>query len=333
MRLASGRRSKHAIRGNLSNAAKLPAMRSENLSPVPASSIADSFRACLDLALSHYENFSVISRLLPREHEADFAAVYAFCRTADDAADERGDPAISLAELAGMHRQVDRCAAGEPVDGPYFPALAVVMRRHRVPAELFHRLLAAFERDQRQSRYETWEDLLTYCTGSADPVGRIVLLITGHGDHPELQEMFRLSDATCTALQLANFWQDVARDLLERNRIYIPGEVMRQHGVTEPELRKMVETKRTSESLRELEEDLLSRTRPLFVRGRDLWPKVKKEVRPAIQLFTAGGEAILRAIEGQRYDVLVRRPTLTRWGKAALAARAWIGLRLGVDLF
>ncbi len=333
MRLASGRRSKHAIRGNLSNAAKLPAMRSENLSPVPASSIADSFRACLDLALSHYENFSVISRLLPREHEADFAAVYAFCRTADDAADERGDPAISLAELAGMHRQVDRCAAGEPVDGPYFPALAVVMRRHRVPAELFHRLLAAFERDQRQSRYETWEDLLTYCTGSADPVGRIVLLITGHGDHPELQEMFRLSDATCTALQLANFWQDVARDLLERDRIYMPGEVMRQHGVTEPELRKMVETKRTSESFRELEEDLLSRTRPLFVRGRDLWPKVKKEVRPAIQLFTAGGEAILRAIEGQRYDVLVRRPTLTRWGKAALAARAWIGLRLGVDLF
>lgn len=308
-------------------------MPPEILTSDASSAIADSFRACLDLAQSHYENFSVISRLLPRAHEQDFAAVYAFCRTADDAADERGDRAVSLAELAGMHRQVDRCAAGEPVDGPYFPALSAVMRRHGVPAELFHCLLAAFERDQRQSRYETWEDLLTYCTGSADPVGRIVLLITGHGNHPEIEEMFHFSDATCTALQLTNFWQDVARDLIERDRIYIPGEIMRQHGVTEPDLRAMVEAKRASQSFREMEAALVSQTRPLFVRGRDLWPKVRRPVRPAIQLFTAGGEAILRAIERQRYDVLVRRPALTRWGKAALAARAWIGLRLGVDLF
>jgi len=295
--------------------------------------IAASFRACLDLALSHYENFPVISRLLPREHEEDFAAVYAFCRTADDAADERGDTAISLAELAEMHRQVDRCAAELPVDGPYFPALAVVMKRHTLPAELFHRLLAAFERDQRQSRYETWDDLLTYCAGSADPVGRIVLLITGHGDHPEIESMFRYSDATCTALQLTNFWQDVARDLLERNRIYLPGDIMRRHGVREADLRAMIESKRAGEGFKRMEADLLSRTRPLFDEGRDLWPHLKEEVRPAIQLFTAGGEAILRAIERQGYDVLMRRPTLSRWGKASLAARAWIGLRLGLDLF
>jgi len=293
----------------------------------------DSFRACLDLALSHYENFSVISRLLPREHEQDFAAIYAFCRTADDAADERGARDISLAELAAMHRQVDRCAAGQSVDGPYFPALSVVIQRHAVPAELFHRLLRAFERDQRQSRYETWDDLLTYCTGSADPVGRIVLLITGHGDKPEIEEMFRRSDCTCTALQLANFWQDVVRDLLDRDRIYLPGAMMREYGVSEAGLRRMIDAGRADASFAALERDLVARTRPLFAEGKGLWRHLNPRIRPAIQLFTAGGDAILRAIERQRYDVFVRRPTLGRWGKASLAARAWIGLRLGLDVF
>lgn len=295
--------------------------------------IEESFRACLDLALNHYENFSVISRLLPTEHEQDFAAVYAFCRTADDAADERGDKDISLAELAEMHRQVDRCAAGQPVDGPYFPALSVVMQRHTVPAELFHRLLNAFERDQHQSRYETWDDLLTYCAGSADPVGRIVLLITGHGDRPDIEEMFRLSDSTCTALQLANFWQDVVRDLLERDRIYIPEAIMREHGVSEAGLRNMIGAGRADTAFAAMERDLVARTRPLFTEGKALWAALNPKIRPAIQLFTAGGEAILHAIERQRYDVIVHRPSLSRWGKASLAARAWIGLRLGLDVF
>lgn len=309
------------------------------IAPPPSSdhsktaALDDSFRACLDLALNHYENFSVISRLLPREHEMDFAAVYAFCRTADDAADERGDKDISLTELAEMHRQVDRCAAGQPVDGPYFPALSVVMQRHAVPAELFHRLLSAFERDQHQSRYETWDDLLTYCTGSADPVGRIVLLITGHGINPEIGEMFRLSDCTCTALQLANFWQDVVRDLLERDRIYLPQQIMREYGVTETAIRQMIEKQRADVGFAALEQDLLARTRPLFNEGKGLWPYLQPRIKPAIQLFTAGGEAILHAIERQRYDVVVRRPAISRWRKASLAARAWIGLRLGLDVF
>ncbi len=296
-------------------------------------SAEESFRACMELALSHYENFSVISRLLPREHERDFAAVYAFCRTADDAADERASKDISLAELAEMHRQVDRCAAGLSVDGAYFPALAIVMREHEVPAVLFHRLLDAFERDQRQSRYETWEDLITYCTGSADPVGRIVLLVTGHGHKPEIEEMFRLSDCTCTALQLTNFWQDVVRDLLDRDRIYIPAAIMREHGVTESGLKEMIRAGKADGAFVNMERVLLARTRPLFAEGRGLWPHLNPRIRPAIQLFTAGGEAILHAIQRQRYDVVVRRPTLSRWGKASLAARAWIGLRLGLDVF
>ncbi|MCC6907395.1 MAG: squalene synthase HpnC [Phycisphaerales bacterium] len=308
-------------------------MTAATLTPEPAAQAEASFRACMELALSHYENFSVISRLLPREHERDFAAVYAFCRTADDAADERASKADSLAELAEMHRQVDRCAAGGVVEGPYFPALAVVMSSHGVPAELFHRLLDAFERDQRQTRYETWEDLLTYCTGSADPVGRIVLLITGHGDRPQIDEMFRLSDCTCTALQLTNFWQDVVRDLLERHRIYIPAEMMREHGVSEAALQRMIERRQADESFRSLERTLAARTQPLFDEGKGLWPHLRPPVRPAIQLFTAGGESILRAIRRQRYDVIMRRPTLSRLGKAALAARAWIGLRLGLDVF
>ncbi len=299
----------------------------------PSCSVEDSFRACMELALSHYENFSVISRLLPREHERDFAAVYAFCRTADDAADERASRDISLVELAEMHRQVDRCASGQSVEGPYFPALAIVMQKHGVPAGLFHHLLDAFERDQRQSRYETWEDLVTYCTGSADPVGRIVLLITAHGGKPEIDEMFRLSDCTCTALQLANFWQDIVRDLLDRDRIYIPGSIMREHGVTESGLRDMIQAGRANDAFVKMETDLVARTWPLFAEGRGLWPHLSPRIRPAIQLFTAGGEAILHAIQRQRYDVVVRRPTLSRWGKASLAARAWIGLRLGLDVF
>jgi len=299
----------------------------------PAAYAEDSFRACLELALSHYENFSVISRLLPREHEHNFAAVYAFCRSADDAADERGNKDIALSELGAMHRQVDRCAAGQAVDGPYFPALSVVMKRHAVPAELFHRLLNAFERDQRQSRYQTWDDLLTYCTGSADPVGRIVLLITGHGARPDIGEMFRLSDCTCTALQLANFWQDVVRDLLDRDRIYLPQNTMREHGVTEAGLRDMIKAGRANAAFAAMERDLVARTRPLFAQGKGLWASLNPRIRPAIQLFTAGGEAILHAIERQRYDVVIRRPTLSRWSKASLAARAWLGLRLGLDVF
>ncbi len=308
-------------------------MTAATLTPEPAAQAEASFRACMELALSHYENFPVISRLLPREHERDFAAVYAFCRTADDAADERASKADSLAELGEMHRQVDRCAAGQSVQGPYFPALATVMSRHGVPADLFHRLLDAFERDQRQSRYETWEDLITYCTGSADPVGRIVLLITGHGDRPEIEEMFRLSDCTCTALQLTNFWQDVVRDLLERDRVYIPAEMMSEHGVSESDLRLMIGRGRADASFCDLERALGARTQPLFDEGKRLWPYLHPSVRPAIQLFTAGGESILRAIQRQRYDVIMRRPTLSRMGKAMLAARAWIGLRLGLDVF
>ena len=207
------------------------------------------------------------------------------------------------------------------------------MQRHAVPAELFHRLLSAFERDQRQSRYETWDDLLTYCTGSADPVGRIVLLITGHGDRPEIEQMFRLSDCTCTALQLANFWQDVVRDLLERDRIYLPGAMMREHGVSEASLRQMIEAGRADAGFAALERDLVARTRPLFDEGKALWPHLNPSISPAIKLFTAGGEAILHAIERQRYDVVIRRPTLGWWGKASLAFRAWIGLRLGLDVF
>lgn len=299
----------------------------------PSTTLQESFAACLELALSHYENFSVISRLLPREHEKDFAAVYAFCRTADDAADERASREASLAELAELHLQVDRAATGLEVAGPYFPALRDVMERHAVPAELFHRLLSAFERDQRQSRYETWDDLVTYCTGSADPVGRIVLLITGHGNRPQIEAMFRLSDCTCTALQLTNFWQDVVRDLLERDRIYVPGEFMAKHGVTEASLRGMIDARQADEAFRAMEADLVEHTQPLFEQGKGLWPHLNPRIRPSIQLFTAGGEAILRAIRRQRYDVIRRRPTLSRWGKACLAARAWVGLRLGLDVF
>lgn len=291
------------------------------------------------LAESHYENFSVLSRLLPRDLRGDFASVYAFCRWADDLGDETGDAARSLELLAWWRTELDRLYAGEPRH-PVYVALRPAVERHDLPREPFDRLIDAFVQDQTVTRYETWEGLLEYCTGSADPVGRLVLYMAGHRD----AERQALSDATCTALQLANLWQDVRRDVVERDRVYLPRDVAGKHGLDVSLMAKAIRLDAASEPMcgagckagdvptvgvralqppfRAAMRECVERTWPLFERGRRLWPLLDARVRPQVKLYTYGGEAILRLIERQRYDTMTRRPRLGAAAKLQLVAIA-----------
>jgi len=301
--------------------------------------VADSYTACRALTRSRGENFTVVSRLLLSPGVCDdFAALYAFCRTADDVADEGGDPEKATRELAGIHRLIEHGFVERSDDAvgvlfaPYLPALADLVERHQVPHEPWHRLIDAFERDQECLRYETWDDLLDYCTGSANPVGRLVLLITGHGDRADLDQLFAWSDATCTALQLANHWQDVVDDFCVRDRLYIPSELMEAHGLCESDVIDMIGSGTGDDRFQSMMRDMVDRTWALFDVGRWLWPSVQPEVKAPVQLFTLGGECILREIERGGYDVLSRRPTISRFGKLSLLVRAWLSVESGIDV-
>lgn len=288
-----------------------------------------SFAACEALARSHYENFTVVSRLLlPREVARDLAAVYAFCRSADDAADEVADDQESLAALRMIREQLEACVDGECDDAYWAPALGDVIRRHAVPLELCVRLLDAFERDRYQTRYTDWDDLLSYCRDSADPVGRIVLHVTGHADRNNFEELCRLSDCICTGLQLANHWQDVACDLHIRQRIYIPQDVMTQYGIGEDTLRHGP----ADDRFRAMMQDLVGKAHGQFDEGAALCGLVDPVIRPSVHLFRLGGVSILRAIERQGFDVLIRRPVVPGWRKGLMVAAAWLSRESGIDL-
>jgi len=279
--------------------------------------MASAERYTHKLAHSHYENFSVVSLLLPRQLRQDFCNVYAFCRTADDLADEVGDKAQSLNYLRAFGEQARAMYAGVP-KAAIFVALARTVRRHDIPVTPFLDLIDAFEQDQRVSRYESFEQVVDYCRRSADPVGRLVLYMCGHRD----AERHRLSDKTCTALQLANFWQDVRRDLLERDRIYLPGESMRRFGVDEMSIRDGIRQGRGSEAFRELIRFEVERTEAMFSEGEKLVSMLAPSVRGQVGLFADGGIAILQAIRQQGFDTLARRPVLSRWQKGRLVCAA-----------
>jgi squalene synthase HpnC len=283
----------------------------------PAVDAASAERYTNHLAHSHYENFSVVSLLLPRRLRQDFCNVYAFCRTADDLADEVGDKAKSLNYLRAFREQARAMYTGAP-KAAIFIALARTVRRHDIPVTPFLDLIDAFEQDQRVSRYETFEDVVDYCQRSADPVGRLVLYMCGHRD----AERQRLSDKTCTALQLANFWQDVRRDLLERDRIYLPGESMRRFGVDEHQIRDGISQGRCTESFRDLIRFEVERTEAMFSEGEKLVSMLAPSVCGQVGLFADGGIAILQAIRQQGFDTLARRPVLSRWQKGRLVLSA-----------
>ena len=274
----------------------------------------DAEAFCRRLARSHYENFTVVSFLLPRHLRQHFANVYAYCRISDDLADEVPDPDLSLRRLDEWQAHLDRCYQGDTVH-PVFMALQSTIRAYQIPKEPFARLLVAFRQDQRKKRYRDWDELIDYCTHSANPVGHLVLYLCGYRDH-QRQE---LSDATCTALQLTNFWQDVRRDY-GKGRIYIPQDIFQEHGYTEDMLSRF----EFNPAWARLMQDLVGRTRELFDHGRLLLDLVRGRSRFDIALFSLGGMEILRAIEKQGYDTIHRRPKLSRRKELALLGRAFL---------
>jgi len=295
------------------------------------------------LAKDHYENFTVVSWLLPRRLRDHFRHVYAFCRWADDLGDEIGDRDRGLELLAWWRREIDDCYADRPRH-PVFVALHRTIRQFDIPRKPLDDLVSAFIQDQKVRRYQTWDQILDYCTRSANPVGRLVLYLCGYRDAARQQ----LADATCTGLQLANFWQDVRRDALERDRVYIPEHVALQHGL---DIELMVSTLRASAAVDEpcgpccchtdhceaaglrairpafvaTLKDLVDRTWPLFERGRHLAPMLSRDVATDVKLFGAGGETILKLIQRQGFDTLTHRPALGKPTKLWLLMRAAAG--------
>jgi squalene synthase HpnC len=292
--------------------AKLPP---EYAIPPAAPSLEQSRAYCERLARSHYENFSVASWFLPARLRQHFFNVYAYCRISDDLGDEVGNPAASLLLLDQWQRELDACYAGSPRH-PVFVALAETVRKFEIPQHEFSDLLTAFRQDQTITRYETFDDLLGYCRNSANPVGHLVLYLCGYRD----AERQKLSDYTCTALQLANFWQDVSVDYA-KGRIYLPLESLRRFGVSEEDLT----ANRNTSSFCEMMRFEVARAREWFERGLPLVGKVDKELAIDLELFTRGGQEILNAIEKQGYAVLGRRPSISKSRKLVLVARAALG--------
>jgi squalene synthase HpnC len=290
--------------------------------PARPFSLAAARSYCARLTRTHYENFSVASLLLPRRLLPHFHAVYAYCRWADDLADEAGGGERALALLGWWRKELLRCYLRAHDDQPRHPvmvALRATIRRFGIPTRPFLDLLLAFEQDQRVKHYQTYDQLLGYCRHSANPVGHLVLYLCECYD----EDRAALADPICTGLQLANFWQDVARDL-DIGRIYLPAEDRRRFGVTEDDLR----ARRTTPGFVELMRFEVGRARDLFHRGAPLFDRLPADVRPDVELFQRGGLAILRKIEQDGYKVLERRPALAKWEKAALLGGAlWRRLR------
>jgi squalene synthase HpnC len=254
------------------------------------------------LATHHYENFHVVSFLLPKRLHQDFYNVYAYCRWADDLGDEIGDRDRSLELLDWWRCELEAMYQGR-ARHPVFVALNGTVRRHEIPQQPFAELIQAFVQDQTITRYHDWDDLFGYCRFSANPVGRLVLYLCGYRD-PARQ---RLSDATCTALQLANFWQDVTVDL-QKDRVYIPLEVMHRHGATLDDLF----ARRFTPQFREVMREIVDKARELFLVGLPLAGMVNRRLSLDLDLFSRGGLKVLEKIEQQGYDALAARPAISK---------------------
>jgi squalene synthase HpnC len=266
------------------------------------------------LATHHYENFNVVSWLLPKDLHQHFYNVYAYCRWADDLGDEVPQKERALELLDWWERELDDCYNGRP-SHPVFVALRETVIAKNIPKQPFADLLRAFRQDQNVKRYPTWDSMVGYCVYSANPVGRLVLYLCGYRD----EERQAMSDATCTALQLANFWQDVSRDL-EKGRIYIPLDIAASHGLTESDI---VE-RRFDKRYVSLIKDLIARTRTLFAQGAPLAKKVNGRLSVDLEMFSRGGVAVLDAIESMGYDTLHQRPAISKAKQVGLLGRALV---------
>lgn len=274
------------------------------------------------IARDHDENFPVAFMLAPRDVRDDMRAVYAYCRVTDDIGDAGvATHAERLDALDAWEQGLHSALAGSG-DDPVLVAVADVIRRRALPVDLFTRLVEANRIDQRVDRWETHEDLLWYCTHSATPVGRMVLGVLGIDD----ARRTALSDATCEGLQLVNFWQDIRRDLEERERVYLPREDMGLFGVSIDDLRAPV----ASPALRELVRMEVGRARARLVEGAPLRGMVPRRVRHDIAMFTAGGLWVCDSIADQGFDTVARRPAPGARGRAGMAVGvAWRMLRGG----
>jgi squalene synthase HpnC len=277
--------------------------------PDVAPTLDEAREYCKQLAESHYENFHVASWFLPKALRPHFHAVYAYCRISDDLGDEVGDPAVALAMLDVWGKELDACYRGMSRH-PVFIALGETISQCGIPKEPFADLLTAFRQDQTVTRYATMEDVLHYCRYSANPVGRLVLCVCGQAD----EALFRFSDATCTALQLANFWQDVRQDYA-RGRVYLPQKDMEFFNVSDETLAEGIATP----AFRGLMRCEVEYARGLFEKGLPLIGLVSRDLALDLDLFSRGGLEILRAIERRDYDVLSARPAISKSTKGKLA--------------
>jgi len=306
----------------------LPTNSSFPVEPLGWNALPDSYRIpdappsleearsyCERLAKTHYENFSVATWFLPARLRQHFYNVYAYCRISDDLGDEVGNAQQSLELLDQWERELSACYAGSPRH-PVFVALAETVKQFAIPRHEFSDLLIAFRQDQKVTRFETFDDVLGYCRYSANPVGHLVLYLCGYSD----AERQQLSDYTCTALQLANFWQDVYVDY-GKGRIYLPLEDLRRHGVSEDDIAQ----RRATPQFTALMRFEVERARQWFERGLPLVKKVGRELAIDLELFSRGGQEILNAIERQGFDVLRRRPAISKTRKLLLVARAAAG--------
>ena len=312
-------------------------------------SVAEAYRYCQRLAHTHYENFTVGSWLVPADKRRHIYAAYAYCRFVDDLGDEaspdstppegrltpssaRGegysdDQTLAVADhrlalLDWWEDELRACYSGTPTH-PVTVALQETIRAYQLPPEPFLKLIEANRMDQRILRHPTYADLLHYCDHSANPVGRLFLHLFGYRD----AERQRLSDCTCTALQLTNFWQDVARDYA-KGRIYLPQEDLVRFSYTEEELSRGV----VNRNFRQLLSFQVERAMELFREGAALVNTLDGAVKLDVALFTRGGVAVLDAIRRQDYDVLTTRPKLSRGRKAGLFASTWLTWKLGLGM-
>ncbi len=278
----------------------------------PPLSLAQARHYCRTLCRQHYENFSVASLLLPRTLRQHIANIYAYCRWADDLADEIHDPQQSLDLLDWWQSELDHCYRGQKACHPVFVALRETIEQYEIPQKPFADLLVAFRQDQRITRYKDLEELLNYCGYSANPVGRLVLYLGRcHTD-----DRAALSDSICTGLQLANFWQDVARDW-DIGRVYLPQDACRQFGFSESDFAR----RQSTDSFRQLLAAQVEIAEKFLRRGLPLAQNMSPGLQRPVALFAAGGLATLKAIRRQGYDVWTRRPTVSKLKKFQLLVR------------
>ncbi len=295
----------------------------EYLTPLERPTLAEAQAWCRNLASTHYENFHVATFFLPRKVRPHFESIYAYCRVADDLGDEVADPAVATRLLDTWGAMLDECYdTPERSMHGVFVALQETIQECNPPRQLFADLLHAFRLDQVKTDYNSWEELLEYSHYSANPVGRLVLWVCGYRE----ESLALLSDKVCTALQLANFWQDVVEDA-ERGRRYVPADAMLRFGVDEGQIEGRVFTP----EFRAMVQSLVVQTRELLLEGGVISKHVDRELAVTLDLFRKGGEAILDGIVAEDFDVLRGRPVVSKARKLGLLMEALVGkMRAGI---